>query len=53
MINENNAIKYLIICLKFLKLLPTSGNGNIELVIRDNVLIDTIKTERIRIKENL
>jgi hypothetical protein len=46
---KDDAIKMLIISLQLLNLIPVSGNGKVELVFQDGVLLDTVDTKRTRL----
>lgn len=49
-LKKEKALEYLLLSLRFLNLLPASGNGEIKIVFQDGVLLDTIKTTRTRVK---
>lgn len=48
-ITKENALRCLLLCLKLLNLLPRNGNGRVELIFQNNVLLDTVSTNRIRV----
>jgi len=51
--HEEDSICNLINSLKRLNLIPKSGNGRVEIVFQNGILLDTVLSNRVRINERI
>jgi hypothetical protein len=50
---DKDKLDLLIKALSILNLLPTTGNGRVEFIFQDGTLLDTIRSDRIRVNVKL